>query len=130
MIVETPVEPEVAPVPQQPDETVREARASEAALTRDEKKTLQEWLQWAGYYNAAIDGSFGRGTRASMSNWQADNGFDVTGVMTTLQRDTLRRQYFAVLEGMNLQLVSDLDAGIEMIVPMGAVAKAASASVS
>ncbi len=126
VIVETPVEPEVVPVPQQPDETVREARASEAALTRDEKKTLQEWLKWAGYYNSAIDGSFGRGTRASMSNWQADNGFDVTGVMTTLQRDTLRRQYFAVLEGMNLQMVSDLDAGIEMIVPMGAVAKAAS----
>ncbi|WP_294220770.1 serine protease [uncultured Shimia sp.] len=129
VIVETPAEPEpeVAPVvPQQPDETVREARASEAALSRDEKKFLQEWLKWAGYYNSAIDGSYGRGTRASMSNWQADNGFDVTGVMTTLQRDTLRQQYFAVLKGMNLQLVSDLDAGIEMIVPMGAVQKTTS----
>ena len=127
VIVETPVEPEVAPVvPQQTDETVREARASEAALSRDEKKTLQEWLKWAGYYNSAIDGAYGRGTRASMSNWQADNGFDVTGVLTTLQRETLRQQFFAVLEGMNLQLISDLDAGIEMIVPMGAVQKAAS----
>ncbi len=127
VIVETPAEPQIVPAPQQPDETVREARASEAALPRAEKKTLQEWLKWAGYYNSAIDGSFGRGTRASMSNWQADNGFEVTGVLTTLQRETLRRQFFAVLEGMNLQLVSDLDAGIEIIVPLGAVQKASTA---
>ncbi|MCP4209670.1 MAG: peptidoglycan-binding protein [Shimia sp.] len=127
VIVETPTAPEVTPIaPPQPDETVREARAIEAALSRDEKKALLEWLKWAGYYNSAIDGSFGRGTRASMSNWQADNGFDVTGVMTTLQRDTLRQKFFAVLEGMNLQLVSDMDAGVEMVVPMGVVQKAAS----
>lgn len=125
VVVETPTEPEAAPVPQQPDETVREARASEAALSREEKMTLQEWLKWAGYYNAAIDGSFGRGTRGSMSNWQADNGFEPTGILTTLQRATLRQQYFAVLEGMNLQVVTDLNAGIEMIVPTGVVQKGA-----
>lgn len=116
---------EVAPVviPQQPDETVAEARASEAQLTRAEKMRLQEWLQWAGFYNAAIDGAFGRGTRASMSNWQAANGFDATGVLTTLQRDALRQQYYAVLEGMDLQVVRELGAGIEMVVPLGAVSK-------
>ncbi len=123
VIVETPAEPEAAPEPQLPDETVREARASEANLSREEKMKLQEWLQWGGYYNSAIDGAFGRGTRASMANWQADNGFEPTGVLTTRQRATLRDQYFAVLEGMNLQLVSDLSAGIEMLVPMGVVSK-------
>ncbi len=124
VIVETPAEPEpVAPTPQAPDETVREARASESALTRAERMRLQEWLQWGGYYNSAIDGAFGRGTRGSMSAWQADNGFDVTGVMTTLQRATLKQQYFAVLEGMELQQVTDLDAGIEMQIPTGVVSK-------
>ncbi|GAA6179922.1 trypsin-like peptidase domain-containing protein [Shimia sp. NS0008-38b] len=124
VIVETETENAVpAPVPQAPDETVREARASEGRLTRAEKMKLQEWLKWAGYYDAAIDGSFGRGTRGSMSTWQSDNGFDVTGVLTTLQRETLRQQYFAVLEGMDLKLVTDLDAGIEMQVPLGVVAK-------
>lgn len=117
---------EVAPQePELPDETVREARASEAALSRDEKKQLQVYLQWGGYYNSAIDGAFGRGTRNSMAAWQADNGIEPTGVLTTRQRETLRQQYFAVLEGMDLRLVTDTDAGIEMQIPTGAVRKAA-----
>lgn len=117
---------EVAPQePELPDETVREARASEAALSRDEKKQLQVYLQWGGYYNSAIDGAFGRGTRNSMAAWQADNGIEPTGVLTTRQRDTLRQQYFAVLEGMDLRLVTDVDAGVEMQIPTGAVRKAA-----
>ncbi|WP_270727911.1 serine protease [Shimia sp. Alg240-R146] len=123
---EQPAEAEVATqAPQEPDETVREARASEAALTRDEKKRLQEYLQWGGYYNSAIDGAFGRGTRNSMAAWQADNGAEPTGVMTTRQRDTIRQQYLAVLKGMDLRLVTSTDAGIEMQIPTGVVGKAA-----
>ncbi|CUH52535.1 serine protease [Shimia marina] len=126
VIVETPEQPATLTPPiSQPDETVREARASEARLTRSEKMQLQEWLKWAGYYNASIDGAFGRGTRGSMSAWQADNGFDPTGVLTTLQRATLRGQYYAVLEGLDLQRVTDTQAGIEMVVPLGVVAKSA-----
>lgn len=100
-----------------PDETPREARASEAQLTRDEKKELQSWLKWAGFYDAAIDGSYGRGTRASMSAWQAANGYETTGVLTTAQRAALKGQYNAVLDGLGLQSVSNFDAGIEMMIP-------------
>ena len=110
-------EPEVV------DETPREARASEALLNAEERKQLQTYLQWAGYYNAAIDGAFGRGTRASMAAWQRDNGYEPTGILTTLQRDALRQQYYAVLEGMDMRTVSDAQAGIEMILPMGVVAR-------
>ncbi|TCL08621.1 putative peptidoglycan binding protein [Shimia isoporae] len=120
VVVETqPEEPEL------PDETVREARASEAALSQEQKKQLQVYLQWGGYYNSGIDGAFGRGTRNSMAAWQADNGFEATGVLTTRQRDTLRSQYFAILEGMDLKLVTDADAGIELQIPTGVVRKAA-----
>ncbi|KPA20633.1 putative peptidoglycan binding domain protein [Shimia sp. SK013] len=123
---EQPAEAEVASLaPQEPDETVREARASEAALTRDQKKRLQEYLQWGGYYNSAIDGAFGRGTRNSMAAWQADNGVEPTGVMTTRQREMIRQQYLAVLKGMDLRLVTNIDAGIEMQIPTGVVRKAA-----
>lgn len=114
-------EPEIKQV----DETPRQARASEAALTKAERKELQSWLKWAGYYTSAIDGAFGRGTRASMSRWQADNGWDATGVMTTLQREELRDQYFAVLKGMDLRTVINADAGIEMQIPMGVVRETA-----
>ncbi|WP_204115485.1 serine protease [Shimia biformata] len=111
--------------PRPADETVREARDSEAALTREERMELQVWLQWAGFYNSSIDGAFGRGTRGSMAAWQEANNYEPTGVLTTGQRAELRAQYFAVLEGMDLRRVSDLTAGIEMLVPMGAVSQGA-----
>lgn len=120
--VEAAAEPEVIEL-NLPDETPREARASESRLSRDQKKDLQIWLQWAGFYNSAIDGAFGRGTRASMSAWQAANGYKTTGVLTSRQRQELREQYNAVLEGMNLQVVTSLDAGIEIAIPLGVVSK-------
>jgi peptidoglycan hydrolase-like protein with peptidoglycan-binding domain len=114
-----------APEPQQPepaDETPAEAQRSERVLDRDEKKHLQVMLKWAGFYTSGIDGSFGRGTRNSMAAWQEANNFDKTGILTTLQRAALRKQYNAVLEGLGLQTVRDTQAGIEMTLPMGVVA--------
>ncbi len=113
---------EATPEPQpEPDETLREAQASEALLSREEKMELQMMLQWAGFYSAAIDGSFGRGTRGSMGEWQAANGFEATGILTTRQRAELARQFNAVLEGMNLTIVRDDAAGIEIKIPSGVV---------
>ena len=116
-------EPEATPEPviQPADETPAEAQRSERSLSGDEKKQLQIMLQWAGYYDAAIDGSFGRGTRNSMAAWQEANSFDKTGILTTLQRAALKKQYNAVLEGLGLRTVRDTQAGIEMTLPMDAV---------
>lgn len=116
------VEPVVAPEPEVVDETPREARASEALLSSDQKKELQIALQWAGFYNAAIDGAYGRGTRNSMAQWQEANGYEVTGILTTLQRAELLRQYNAILDGMDMAEVTDGRAGIAMQVPTGVVA--------
>lgn len=112
-------EPEPTPLPEvQPaDETPREARASEAELSREDREALQIALKWAGFYDAAIDGAFGRGTRNSMAAWQAANGFETTGVLTTLQRAELLRQYNAVLDGLGLRVVRDDVAGIEIAMP-------------
>lgn len=125
--VETPQVAEVAPLPEpepEPeaaDETPAEAQRSEQALSRDEKKELQVMLQWAGYYDAAIDGSFGRGTRNSMAAWQESKNYEKTGILTTLQRAALKKDYNAVLEGLDLQVVRDAQAEIEMIMPTAAV---------
>lgn len=113
-------EPEVI-APEPPDETRREALASERELTRDQKKDLQIALQWAGFYNAAIDGSYGRGTRNSMAAWQAENGYDATGVLTTLQRAALIKQYNSVLDGLDMRVVRDAKAGIEVMMPTAEV---------
>lgn len=122
---EAPATPAPAPAPEpEPvvDETPAEARRSEALLSREERMQLQVWLKWAGFYDSAIDGAFGRGTRGSMAAWQDSNGYERTGVLTTLQRAALKRQYNAVLEGLDLQQVTDDTAGITMQIPTGVLA--------
>ncbi len=103
------------------DESPAQARAAEAFLSRPEREALQSMLQWAGYYDGAIDGAFGRGTRASMERWQIANNYLPTGILTTRQRADLLAAYNAVLNGLNLQLVRDAAAGIEMQIPTGVV---------
>jgi S1-C subfamily serine protease/peptidoglycan hydrolase-like protein with peptidoglycan-binding domain len=110
------------PQPPLPDESPNEARASEALLSREGREALQVALKWAGFYDGPIDGAFGRGTRGSMAAWQVANGFAQTGILTTLQRETLLGQYNAVLAGLDLQMVQDERAGIEMLLPLGVVA--------
>ncbi|WP_341365607.1 trypsin-like peptidase domain-containing protein [Yoonia sp. BS5-3] len=119
--------PDISALPADPpliasDETLDEARASEAALERGEKEELQKALQWAGYYTAAIDGSFGGGTRRAMQAWQDANNMEPTGVLTTRQRELLIRQYNQVLRGLNLRLVRDNASGIQMDIPTDVVA--------
>lgn len=104
-----------------PDETLREAQASEELLSRPEKEQLQTALQWAGFYDGAIDGAYGRGTRNSMATWQEANNYEDTGILTTRQRAALIGAYNAVLNGLGLQLVRDDATGIEMQIPTGVV---------
>lgn len=114
--------PEVIPTPAQADETPAQARRSERALTADERKSLQIALKAAGFYNSAIDGSFGRGTRGSMSDWQAANGYELTGILTTLQRQALMNEYNAPLISVGMAAMTNADAGISMQIPAGEVA--------
>ncbi len=121
-VAETEPTPVSAPEPPpEPEETRAEALASENQLGPQQKRDLQIALQWAGFYNAAIDGLFGRGTRGAMSAWQENKGYEPTGVLTTRQREELFRDYNAVLEGMNLATVRDDQSGIQMTLPTGAV---------
>jgi hypothetical protein len=114
-----------APAPAEPDpipdETLREARASEARLSREARADLQVALQWAGDYDGAIDAAFGRGTRAAMASWQQRNGYSATGVLTTRQRAALLGQYNAVLDDLGLETVRDTPAGIAIDLPLAVV---------
>ncbi len=122
VVVAPEAEVVVSADPVLPDETVREAQASEDLLSRPEKQLLQTALQWAGFYDSDIDGAYGRGTRNAMAAWQQANGFEATGILTTRQRAVLLASYNAVLEGLNLQLVRDDATGIEIQLPTGVVA--------
>lgn len=130
-IAETPL-PEPAPVvaavpaPEPPpapaEETEAEARASEAGLDAPARKALQEALAWFGHYDAGIDGAFGRGTRAGMAAWQAANGAEPTGILTTRQRDRLLADWQAAIAAFGFAEVTEPEAGIRATLPMGLLA--------
>ena len=118
---EAEAEPQAPAEPEVPQETLAESRQSERDLSAQERKDLQIALKWAGFYDAAIDGAFGRGTRGSMQAWQEANGFEGSGVLSTRQRATLLAQYNAVLDGLGMKMVRDDKAGIEMVMPTAEV---------
>lgn len=108
------------PTPE-PEETLAEAQRSETALSRDERKDLQTALQWFGYYDSAIDGAFGRGTRASMAAWQEAMGHEPTGVMTTRQRAQIIAERGAIIAELGLETITEQEAGIEVTLPLALV---------
>lgn len=108
-------------VPVVVEETLAEARASEAALIREEREDLQRALAWEGFYASAIDGAFGRGTRASMAAYQEAKGYEPTGVLTTLQRDELVGGWRAALAAFGFEDVTEAEAGIAISLPLGLV---------
>ena len=99
------------------DETVAQARASERLLSKSDKMLLQSALKDAGFYESAVDGLYGRGTRASMTRWQEANNFKATGILTTQQRAVLVENYYAVLTNLGMQRVEDRAAGIAIDMP-------------
>ncbi len=114
-----PAEPALPPV--LPDETVAEARDSEAALEDPARQELQTALQWFGFYTSTIDGDFGPGTRNSMAAWQEAQAYDPTGVLTTAQRDVLLTGYRAAQAELGLETVIEAESGIEITLPMALV---------
>lgn len=119
---ETPAAPVVVAEPEPADETPAEARRSERDLTRGQREALQIALQAQGFYNSAIDGAFGPGTRGSMRAWQEANTFEATGILTTRQRKVLMDQYNAPLISVGMRGHQDNGAGIRLNAPMGEVA--------
>ena len=113
---------DAAPEPPAPLlETPRQARRSEARLDRDAKMELQRALAWFDHYAAAIDGSFGRGTRNAMAAWQRETGRDVTGILTTAQRADLLDDWRAAQAALGLAQVEVAEAGIALTAPMALV---------
>ncbi|GAA5067346.1 serine protease [Roseibacterium beibuensis] len=117
-VVEEVTPPEPASLP---EETVAEARQSEAQLTREQRDALQIALQYYGFYRGGIDGAFGPGTRAAMSAWQQSRGYEPTGILTTRQRAELLNQRAEELARLGITTVRDDGAGIEIDLPLGMV---------
>ena len=114
--------PAEEPVARAGEESVEEALASERGLDRAARAGLQEALEWAGFYDGAIDAAFGAGTRQAMAAWQGARGFEATGVLTTAQRAALRDEVEAVFDGLGMARVEDAEAGVSVEMPMAVLA--------
>jgi len=117
---ETPTSAE--PAPDTDRETLAEARRRERNLDRQTRRRIQEALAWSGHYRAAIDGAFGRGTRAAISRWQQDNGFAPTGYLTGRQMEKLLGDYQHFLDAAGMAAWNDGKAGLRIDLPLGLVA--------
>ena len=120
-VLPQPGAPLAETVIEEPEETLQQARQSEAQLDRAGRDALQIALQWFGFYRSAIDGAFGPGTRNAMSAWQADRGFEATGVLTTRQRAQLLEEYGSELAALGMESVTEERAGIRIDLPLAMV---------
>ncbi len=116
--VEEQVEVQIIATPVIGEETIAQARQSENQLLREERELLQTALQWEGFYRSAIDGAIGPGTRKSMAGWQEQEGYEATGVLTTLQRRTLVMRYQDMLASLGMTNLIDNATGIEITLPL------------
>ena len=90
---------------------------AEQNMTLAEKKYLQRALAWVGFYDSAIDGLYGSGTRGAMTSWQIANGYGDTGILTTLQRSELISDYKSLLAGLGFTKATQTQAGISLRMP-------------
>ena len=100
-------------------EKLENTKISENSLTLDEKKYLQRALSWASHYQGAIDGLYGPETRQAMLDWQITNRYPDTSFMTPVERSLLLSKYTPVIRKLNLVQISNLRAGITLLVPKG-----------
>jgi S1-C subfamily serine protease/peptidoglycan hydrolase-like protein with peptidoglycan-binding domain len=114
-------EPAAEPAAPPRDETRDEALAAESQLDQAGRAQLQEALKWYGFYQGALDGAIGKGTRKSMADWQAAHGYDPTGVLTTIQRAELVGGFTRDKAEFGFDTVSDAESGIEVTLPLGLV---------
>ena len=90
---------------------------AEQNMTLAEKKYLQRALAWVGFYDSAIDGLYGSGTRGAMTSWQIANGYGDTGILTILQRSELISDYKSLLAGLGFTKATQTQAGISLRMP-------------
>ena len=74
----------IAAILAEPDRAARLVEES-LGLSRDQRREIQRDLSILNFNTRGIDGIFGNGTRAAISNWQQENGFAQTGYVTVEQ---------------------------------------------
>ena len=78
--------PETAPAPP----AAATPESLEPKLSAAQRQAVQRQLTILGFYDRAIDGSFGAGTRAAIGRFQLANAFDATGYLDATSMRVLK----------------------------------------
>ena len=75
--------------PRQQDAAYEAGRLAFETLPEADRRAIQEALIWTGDYKGAVDGGYGRGTRAAMIAWARRFGLPDDGLLDARARATL-----------------------------------------
>lgn len=87
-------------------------------LSEAERSSTQTDLLLLGHYQFLVDGVFGRGTFDAIASFQKSQGKPETGVLTPFERRSLRTLASEVDTRLGIELVSDTEAKVAMMIPV------------
>ena len=85
------------------------------------RRQIQFALTWEGFFTSGVDGEFGERTIEAIREWQAANGYEVTGILLDDQREVLLKRHRSIVSVLAMTTVPQKDAGIQITLPLGAV---------
>lgn len=77
---------------QTPKVSPDEQAERDMALTREDRRDVQRWLDLLGFDPRGVDGIFGPATRGALTRWQGRNGLEPTGFLSPESLARLRKQ--------------------------------------
>lgn len=86
-------------------------------LSPEERTATQTDLILLGHYEYLVDGKFGQGTFDAISAFQRSQGSQPTGVLSSSERQRLRDLARDVDSRFGIELVSDAEARVAMMIP-------------
>jgi peptidoglycan hydrolase-like protein with peptidoglycan-binding domain len=95
--------------------------AQTSALPIEVRRQVQFALTWEGFFNSGVDGEFGERTIEAIRQWQAANGYEVTGVLLDDQREVLLKRHSSIVSVLAVTTVPQKETGIQIKLPLGAV---------
>ena len=116
-----------AQAPQQaaPDPAFEAAKRAFDALPESERRALQDALVWTGDFNAVVNGTFGRATRAAMVAFAKTSGLPPDGTLDDKGRDALKAAGAAVKTRVGFGPARDPRTGASFNLPLKILARRA-----
>ena len=93
------------------------------AMPEADRKAIQEALGWLGFYNGAVDGTFGKRTRDSIVAYQESVGAATDGTVSPSELEALKAATQRARAAVDFALVDDRISGVRIGAPLKLLTK-------